>query len=98
MSHQEQDEHPNCQFCPHPCGQCGQFCFEGRCYNCFSDRIIPCQRCGEMLWDGDCDCILCDECNEYICSCPYYYGGPEHYYEEEDHNHDHDQDQQVNSN
>jgi len=53
--------HEDCQYCPRPCQLCSRTCFQGRCYECFPERVIPCRFCGERMWDGICDCEEEDE-------------------------------------
>ena len=55
-----------CVHCPQPCQLCSNPCFQGKCYECFPERVISCQNCGEMVWDGICVCEIeeIDEENE----------------------------------
>ena len=53
--------HEDCPYCPRPCQLCSRPCFQGRCYDCYPDRVIECGHCGERLWDGICDCDTDEE-------------------------------------
>ena len=62
----EENIHIDCPYCPHPCQNCGEFCFSGKCYGCFPERILPCQECGEKKWDGECNCLENEEEEEIL--------------------------------